>query len=105
MCIGQRDGFYLQIVAQFGMETFYTSIFTDKTYSGKILTTNTISEQALTSSCIPTLYREQNTARLDVELFTKTALVYRVAGFTAKSGGQAAVETVADPDGPAGAYQ
>ena len=51
------------------------------------------------------VYRAQNTARLDVELFTETALVHGIAGFTATSGGQAAVETVADPEGPAGAYQ
>ena len=46
--------------------------------------------------------RAQNTAKLDVELFTETALVHGNAGFTAKSGDQAAVETVADPEGPAG---
>ena len=51
------------------------------------------------------VYRAQNTARLDVELLTETALVHGIAGFTAKSGGQAAVETVADPEGPVGAYQ
>ena len=51
------------------------------------------------------VYRAQNTARLDVELFTEMALVHGIAGFTAKSGGQAAVETVADPEGPAGVYQ
>ena len=39
------------------------------------------------------------------ELFTETALVHGVAGFTTKSGRQAAVETVADPEGPAGADQ
>ena len=32
------------------------------------------------------VYRAQNTARLDVELFTETALVHGIAGFTAKSG-------------------
>ena len=32
------------------------------------------------------------------ELFTETALVHGVAGFTTKSGRQAAVETVADPE-------
>ena len=57
----------------------------------------------LHDSCIQSM--AQNTARLDVELFTETALVHGIAGFTAKSGGQAAVETVADPEGPVGAYQ
>ena len=35
----------------------------------------------------------------------ETALVHGVAGFTAKSGCQAAVETVADPEGLVGADQ
>ena len=35
----------------------------------------------------------------------ETELVHGVAGFTAKSGRQAAVETVVDPEGPAGADQ
>ena len=34
------------------------------------------------------------------ELFTETVLVHGFAGFTTKSGSQAAVETVADPEGP-----
>ena len=39
------------------------------------------------------------------ELLTEMALVHGVAGFTTKSGCQAAVETVVDTEGPAGVGQ
>ena len=116
MVLGQRDDLHLQLMCKFGMEALYTSLFTDKTYSGKILSykhnqyTSTymfLYTHALLQ-CTHCHIRQdvQRPCAAMEELFTpETALVHGVAGFTAKSGCQAAVETVADPEGPAGADQ